>query len=91
VDTLNDIGAFQTGLPYKAEVSRLYHNNYDGIFTDVTKQVKLDRAIQVMGSNFGDLDNDGDENVFEEVGGAARIRIEIFYAIQPPPTTISPS
>ena len=59
VDTLNDIAAFQLGLPNKAELPRLYHNNRDGTFTDVTKQVKLDRAILVMGSNFGDLDNDG--------------------------------
>jgi hypothetical protein len=58
-DTLNDIAAFQLGLPYKAEVPRLYHNNHDGTFTDVTKAMKLDRAIMVMGANFGDLDNDG--------------------------------
>ena len=38
-DTLNDIGAFELGKPYKAEVPRLYHNNHDGTFTDVTKQV----------------------------------------------------
>jgi hypothetical protein len=59
VEELNDIGAFEIGLPYRAETPRLYHNNHDGTFTDVTKQVKLDRAILVMGSNFGDLDNDG--------------------------------
>jgi hypothetical protein len=58
-DTSNDIGAFELGLPYKAETPRLYHNNHDGTFTDVTKQVHLDRAILVMGSSFGDLDNDG--------------------------------
>ncbi len=28
-------------------------------FTDITKQVGLDDALFVMGSNFGDLDNDG--------------------------------
>ena len=58
-DGPNDVGAFQMGLPYKAEVPRLYRNNHDGTFADVTKQMKLDRAILVMGSNFGDLDNDG--------------------------------
>jgi hypothetical protein len=68
VDTLNDIGAFQMGLPYKAEVPRLYHNNHDGTFTDVTKQVKLDRVILVMGSNFGDLDNDGWLDVYLGTG-----------------------
>ena len=59
VESFNDIGAFEMGLPFKAETPRLYHNNHDGTFTDVTKQVKLDRAILVMGSSFGDLDNDG--------------------------------
>ena len=68
VDTLNDIGAFQLGLPYKAEVPRLYHNNHDGTFTDVTKQMKLDRAILVMGANFGDLDNDGWLDVYLGTG-----------------------
>jgi hypothetical protein len=59
VEEFNDIAAFEIGLPYRAETPRLYHNNHDGTFTNVTKQVKLDRAILVMGSNFGDLDNDG--------------------------------
>jgi len=68
VDTLNDIGAFQMGLPYKAEVPRLYRNNHDGTFSDVTEQVKLDRAILVMGSNFGDLDNDGWLDVYLGTG-----------------------
>ncbi len=56
------------GLPYKAEVPRLYHNNHDGTFTDVTKKMKLDRAILVMGSNFGDLDNDGWLDVYMGTG-----------------------
>jgi hypothetical protein len=47
-------------LPMQVEPSRLYHNNHDGTFTDVTKQVGLaDKVIFAMGANFGDLDNDG--------------------------------
>jgi VCBS repeat protein/ASPIC/UnbV protein len=68
VETLNDIAAFQMGLPFKAELPRLYHNNHDGTFTDVTKQMKLDRAILVMGANFGDLDNDGWLDVYLGTG-----------------------
>jgi hypothetical protein len=59
VDTLDDIPAFHLGLPNKAEVPRLYHNNGNGSFTDVTKQVGLNRVILSMGLGFGDLDNDG--------------------------------
>jgi Flp pilus assembly protein TadD len=59
VEDVNDVGRFEVGLTNKAEVPRLYHNNHDGTFTDVTKQIHLDRAILVMGAGFGDLDNDG--------------------------------
>jgi hypothetical protein len=42
------------------ESSRLYRNRGDGTFEDVTHRVGLDdKVIFAMGSNFGDLDNDG--------------------------------
>src|SRR5271165_1715680 len=56
---ISDVGAFEVGDPYNAATPRLYRNNHDGTFTDVTKAVHLDRAILAMGANFGDLDNDG--------------------------------
>ncbi len=59
VDSENDVGAFEMDKPNHAELPRLYHNNHDGTFTDVTHRTHLDRAILVMGSSFGDLDNDG--------------------------------
>ncbi|HXO75895.1 MAG TPA: FG-GAP-like repeat-containing protein [Puia sp.] len=37
----------------------LYHNNHDGTFTNASSAVGLDRPIFAMGSNFGDIDNDG--------------------------------
>jgi hypothetical protein len=37
----------------------LYHNNHDGTFTNVTRQVGLDKVVYSMGGNFGDIDNDG--------------------------------
>jgi hypothetical protein len=47
------------GLPTKADYPRLYHNNHDGTFTDVTQQMRLHKLMWGMGINFGDLDNDG--------------------------------
>jgi len=37
----------------------LYHNRGDGTFEDVTSAAGLARVVPTMGSNFGDLDNDG--------------------------------
>lgn len=43
----------------QAEHSRLYRNNGDGTFTDVSREARMDAALLAMGANFGDLDNDG--------------------------------
>jgi hypothetical protein len=59
---LNDVGmvaADYLGLPHNGERARLYHNNRDGTFTDVTKETGLYKVLLAMGANFGDLDNDG--------------------------------
>jgi tetratricopeptide (TPR) repeat protein len=45
-----------TGNPEKMY---LYHNNHDGTFTNVAKEKGLDKIVFAMGSNFGDIDNDG--------------------------------
>ena len=37
----------------------IYHNNQDGTFTNVTAQMNLNQTCFAMGSNFGDIDNDG--------------------------------
>ncbi len=47
------------GLPPDTKHPRLYRNNHDGTFTDVTQAAKLDKVLLTMGCNFGDLDNDG--------------------------------
>ena len=59
---LKDVGSVAAdylGLPTSGEKAKLYHNNHDGTFTDVSKQAHLDKVIVGMGINFGDLDNDG--------------------------------
>ncbi len=47
------------GEPHTAELPRLYRNQGDGTFADVTAAQGLDRIMYAMGSNYGDLDNDG--------------------------------
>jgi len=49
----------QLKLPYNVETVKLYHNEHNGTFRDVTAEVGLDHVYNPMGSNFGDIDNDG--------------------------------
>ena len=59
-DVLNkDIASEYLDLPFHSEIPRLYKNNMDGTFSDITELAQLDKALYSMGSNFGDLDNDG--------------------------------
>ena len=43
---------------------RLYHNNHDGTFTDVTEKTGLTRRGWGMGVAIGDYDNDGWEDIY---------------------------
>ena len=54
-----DIAADYLGLPSDGERARLFRNNRDGTFSDVTKATRLDKVLLGMGCNFGDFDNDG--------------------------------
>jgi hypothetical protein len=56
---VGDVCADYLGLSHTAERARLYHNNHDGTFKDVTREAGLYKVIHAMGCNFGDLDNDG--------------------------------
>lgn len=53
--------------PSGKETMRLYQGGPDG-FRDVTQDVQLDRVVQPMGSNFGDLDNDGFLDIYLGTG-----------------------
>ena len=57
--TAGDVAAEYLGRPHDAVLPRLYKNNQDGTFQDVTRDAALDKIIYAMGSNYGDLDNDG--------------------------------
>jgi hypothetical protein len=68
--TLIEIIADKLGLPNSAEKPRLYHNNRDGTFQDVTRAAGLHRALLAMGANYGDLDNDGFLDLYLGTGAA---------------------
>jgi hypothetical protein len=59
INNVGDIAADYLGLPTPAERVRLYHNNHDGTFSDVTRAAHLYKVVHTMGCNYGDLDNDG--------------------------------
>ena len=57
-----DIGALAAsylGRPVEVELARLYRGDGRGGFEDVAGQRGLTRPVSPMGSNFGDVDNDG--------------------------------
>ncbi len=53
------VAADYLGLPHEAEPACLYQGDGKGGFREVSAAQKLTRVAQTMGSNFGDLDNDG--------------------------------
>ncbi|MEL7250322.1 MAG: FG-GAP-like repeat-containing protein [Bacteroidota bacterium] len=55
----HETAADYLGLPLRSAYSCLYRNDGEGRFTDVTKEMGLDRILTAMGCNYGDLDNDG--------------------------------
>jgi tetratricopeptide (TPR) repeat protein len=56
------------GFPHNAETFKLYKNMHDGTFKDVTTETGLDKVFMPMGSNFGDIDNDGFLDVYLGTG-----------------------
>jgi hypothetical protein len=59
IESVGDILNDYRGRPHQGERPRLYRNNRDGTFKDVTKEMGLFRVAHGMGSNYGDFDNDG--------------------------------
>ena len=59
------------GLLPNAVTLKLYKNKRNGTFEDVTKDVGLDKVLMPMGSNFGDVDNDGFLDIYLGTGNAA--------------------
>ena len=61
------------GQPAKHSTPKLYHNNHDGTFTEVTHKAGLDIEIFGMGVAVGDYDNDGYDDLFITAMGQSRL------------------
>jgi FG-GAP-like repeat/ASPIC and UnbV len=57
--TAADVIKGMLGQPHNQPTAKLYRNLGGKRFQDVTEEAGLDRVYSPMGSNFGDLDNDG--------------------------------
>jgi hypothetical protein len=67
--TLSEVIADQLGRPTSGERPRLYRNvGRTEPFRDVTAELGIDRVVLPMGSNFGDLDNDGFLDIYLGTG-----------------------
>lgn len=60
----------KTGAPYS---NRLYHQNADGTFADVTEKAGLEGAGYGMGVAVGDYDNDGFEDLYVTAYGGNKL------------------
>jgi hypothetical protein len=61
------------GHAQKHTTPKLYHNNRDGTFTDVTHKAGLDIEIYGLGVTVGDYDNDGFDDLFLTAFGQSRL------------------
>ena len=57
----------------KHTTPKLYHNNHDGTFTDVTRKAGLDVEMYGIGVAVGDYDNDGYDDLFVTAYGQSRL------------------
>jgi len=66
-------GADWPGHLTKHTTPKLYHNNRDGTFTDVTHKAGLDVEMYGIGVAVGDYDNDGYDDLFVTAYGQSRL------------------
>jgi len=66
--SVTDVAASYLGLAPRGELMRLYKGDGKGRFTDVAGSMGLTKYTLPMGSNFGDVDGDGYEDMYLGTG-----------------------
>ena len=61
---LANSSGFGAAIDEKYGANSLYRNNGDGTFTDVSKESGVDIVTNSRGATFGDVDNDGDLDIY---------------------------
>lgn len=54
-----DIAAEYLNFPHEAETAKLYLNQKNGKFIDISEKASINKILYAMGANYGDIDNDG--------------------------------
>jgi len=60
--------AYLLGAGPRRSLPKLFRNGGEGLFEDRTRAANLERPMFAMGSNFGDLDNDGNLDMYIGTG-----------------------
>jgi hypothetical protein len=68
IQDVGDVAANYLGLPNAGQLARLYRNNRDGTFSDVSREYGVNKQLRSMGANFGDIDNDGWLDIYAGTG-----------------------
>ena len=72
-DILITNGTDWPGRPKTASTPKLYHNNGNGTFTDVTAKAGLNISLFGLGIAVGDFDNDGFDDIFLSALGQSHL------------------
>ena len=73
--SLEETARSYLGLPLNGGTMKLYRNTGDGRFVDVTKAAGLNKSLMPMGSNFGDIDNDGFLDIYLGTGSPSYVSL----------------